>query len=62
MNDESTPMTAPPPADVCTPSPTDVLVDAWFVDTFHNRGFDAPQFNRFRAAADDLKARLRGKE
>lgn len=41
---------------------TDALVDAWFVETFHNQGFDAPLFNRFRAAADELKRRLRAQK
>jgi hypothetical protein len=45
------------------PSANDVLIDAWFVETFHNLGLDTPSFNRFRAAADELKRRLRaGKE
>ncbi len=38
---------------------TDALVDSWFVEFFHNRGYDAPLFNHLRAAADDLKSRLR---
>mgnify|MGYP003465473341 FL=1 len=38
------------------------IVDAWFVETFHNIGLDTPSFNRFRAAADRLKARLAKKE
>lgn len=48
-----------PPA----PAPeSDAVVDAWFVETFHNIGLDTPSFNRFRAAADLLKARLAKKE
>ncbi len=43
-------------------APFDVIVDAWFVETFHNIGLDTPTFNRFRAAADRLKARLAKKE
>lgn len=42
--------------------PSDAVVDAWFVETFHNIGLDAPAFNRFRSAADDLKRRLAKKE
>lgn len=41
---------------------TDLLVEAWFVETFHNLGLHGELFNRFRRAADDLKARLRAKE
>lgn len=48
-----------PPA--LTPD-SDAIVDAWFVETFHNIGLDTPSFNRFRAAADRLKARLAKKE
>lgn len=44
---------------VPAPSPTDALVEVWFVETFHGIP-DLPvhHFNRFRAAADRLKARL----
>ena len=42
------------------PSATDVLVERWFVDHFYNvPGMPTEMFNRFRIAADDLKARLR---
>lgn len=47
-------LAAPPP-----PAPTDALVEQWFVETFHNRGFDVTTFTHFRAAADRLKERLR---
>lgn len=43
-----------PPA----PSPMDDLVEAWFVETFHNIGLDAPLYNRFHAAKLTLKTRL----
>jgi hypothetical protein len=57
-NSEKVP-TAPPSPSVREPSPVDVLVDGWFVETFHNIGLPTPQFNRFSAARDDLKTRLR---
>ncbi len=41
---------------------SDAVVDEWFVETFHNIGLDAPAFNRFRSAADELKRRLAKKE
>ncbi len=41
---------------------SDAIVETWFVETFHNIGLDAPAFNRFRSAADDLKRRLAKKE
>lgn len=44
------------------PTATDAMVEAWFVETFHNLGLPGELFNRFRRAADDLKARLRAKE
>jgi len=35
----------------------------WFVETFHNvPGLTTELYNRFRAAADEFKARLRVKE
>jgi len=40
------------------PSATDVLVDEWFIETFHNLGLDVQLYNRFYAAKDSLKARL----
>lgn len=45
------------------PSANDVLVERWFVDHFHNvPGLSTHLFNRFRTAADDLKAQLRAEE
>ncbi len=43
-------------------SDSDAVVETWFVETFHNIGLDAPAFNRFRSAADELKRRLAKKE
>lgn len=44
---------------VPAPRPLDVLVEAWFVETFHGiPDLQVQHFNRFRAAADRLKARL----
>lgn len=53
--------TAPPELDlvvVAPPRPFDGLVEAWFVETFHDIGLPVELFNRFRAAADRLKSRL----
>jgi hypothetical protein len=55
----TTTMPADASVDVVPPTATDLLVETWFVETFHNQGYDAPLFNRFRAAAEVLKARLR---
>jgi hypothetical protein len=54
--------TAPPgldPVVVPAPRPLDLVIEAWFVETFHGIP-DLPvhHFNRFRAAADRLKDRL----
>jgi len=38
------------------------LVEAWFRDTFHNLPISTELYNRFFAAKEDLKARLRAKE
>jgi hypothetical protein len=52
----------PPPAEPAK-APSDAVVDAWFVETFHNLpGLTTDWFNRFRIAADSLKTRLRAKE
>jgi hypothetical protein len=61
MATATVPLSDMPAVVVETPSPTDELVDAWFVETFHNLG---PQLSdqmlaRFIAARDVLKARLR---
>lgn len=51
------------PAVVSAPAPTDAVVDAWFLETFHNLpGLSVEFFNRFTTARDVLKARLRAKE
>lgn len=54
--------TAPPEVDlvvVAAPAPTDRVVEAWFVETFHGiPDLGVEHFNRFRAAADRLKVRL----
>lgn len=45
------------------PAPSDLLVESWFVATFHGLpDLSVDHFNRFRAAADRLKARLSGRE
>jgi hypothetical protein len=58
--------TAAPDVDlvvVDVPAPTDPVVEAWFVETFHGLpDLSVENFNRFRFAADRLKARLSGKE
>jgi hypothetical protein len=36
----------------------DVVVEKWFIDTFHNRGISGEEYNRLVAAKNDLKARL----
>jgi hypothetical protein len=52
-----------PEVHVRTSAPSDDAVEAWFVDYFHNvPGLTTDLYNRFRAAADDLKARLRARE
>jgi hypothetical protein len=42
------------------PSPTDVAIDKWFVETFHNSitSRDAQIFNYCQAAKEELKRRL----
>lgn len=46
-----------------TPSLTDALVDAWFVETFHSvPDLRVEHFNRFAEAVDTLKARLRAQK
>lgn len=62
MDQDATTTTAGPDAEVAfvaPPSPTDILVEAWFTETFYGVP-DLPvhHFNRFRAAADRLKDRL----
>lgn len=47
---------------VPAPAPTDLIVDAWFVETFHNIELPTYFHNRFLEAATRLKARLRAKE
>lgn len=61
MDKDATSTSAPEvePAYVAPPSETDRLVEAWFVETFHGiQDLPVEHFNRFRAAADRLKARL----
>lgn len=49
--------------DAVVDAKTDQAVEAWFVDHFYNvAGMSTELFNRFRNAADDLKARLRQME
>lgn len=43
---------------VAAPRPSDAIVEAWFVETFHNRGLHVEDFNHFRRQVDALKARL----
>lgn len=57
---ESTAAAAPlAEAPASAPSATDLLVEQWFVETFHNRGLPVHEFNRVRQQADALKERLR---
>ena len=58
MSIETTTTAAPSPPR----SASDDVVDEWFIETFHNIGLDTPLFNRFSAAREMLKARLRAKE
>jgi hypothetical protein len=44
------------------PPATDQVVESWLVKWFHNIGLPGDTQNRIRMAADDLKARLAGKE
>ncbi len=48
----SAPSAAIPPA----PPPTDAVIEGWWQETFCNIGLDTQLYNRFRAAADRLKA------
>lgn len=60
--DDATSSTAPDVDAVIVeePAPTDGLVDAWFVETFHGvPDLGVEHYNRFRTAADRLKGRLR---
>jgi hypothetical protein len=43
-----------------SPTATDLVVDRWFLETFHNHGPALPVelFNHFRAATARLKERL----
>lgn len=50
--DETTPEPSPETAAMLA------IVDAWKVETFFNRGLDAPEFNRITDAVDNLKRRL----
>jgi hypothetical protein len=34
------------------------VVDAWFIETFHNRGLHVDEFNRLQAAKKTLKDAL----
>lgn len=45
-----------------SPSPLDALFEAWIQQWFYGLGLDVTLQNRIRAAADDLKTRLAGKE
>ncbi len=45
-------------AEAPAPTATDVVVDAWFVEQYHNRGHTVEEYNRVRAAIAALKARL----
>lgn len=55
-------LVTPEPELEAPPSPTDALVEGWLVQWFHNLGLPTELQNRIRQAADDLKARLAGKE
>ena len=46
-----------------TSAQSDDAVEAWFLDYFHGvPGLTTEQFNRFREAADQYKARLSARE
>jgi hypothetical protein len=50
----------PTEATEASPTATDIVVDLWFLETFHNHGPALPVelFNHFRAATATLKERL----
>jgi hypothetical protein len=52
-----TPDAAPEPGPA-VPSAIDAIIDRWFVDTFHNRGFDVDLFNSFTQAKSNLKQQI----
>ena len=52
----------PPAILVAAPSPSDAVVDAWFVGTFHNLALPTELQNRLTAAQDQLKRALRALE
>lgn len=57
---ESTTATTEATIEIATATPTDGIVDQWFVETFHNRAIDPHETNRLIAAKDRLKALLAG--
>lgn len=50
------------PEYVAAPAPFEAIVDAWFVETFHNLALPSDLQNRLADARERLKARLRAKE
>jgi hypothetical protein len=46
------------PVETIQARPHDVVVEQWFVETFHNRNIDPNETNRLIAAKDRLKALL----
>jgi hypothetical protein len=61
--DTSAARVEPQPVEVAPSGPVippelDALIEEYHVETFHNRGFDAPLYNHFRAATNQLKVRL----
>ena len=51
---------APQSEHILAPSPTDQLVDRWFIESFHDSlvARDTQIFNQVQAAKDELKRRL----
>ncbi len=47
-----------PPPLAPPPPPTDAVIEGWWQETFCNIGLDTQLYNRFRAAANRLKALL----
>lgn len=50
--------TSRPDVEVVVAPPADLIIEAWFVETFHGRGLHVEDFNHFRRQTDALKARL----
>lgn len=57
--DDTTTTASPDIEIVVVPARADRIVDHWFTDTFHNIGIDPQLYQRFTAAREDLKRRLK---